>query len=235
MNFYEEKQPKILKSFEKHFKHAMKYLVERFDEPTVSRIHNETVEQIKGLIPQMPDVGGKKNQFIHVMLINTWYIPFYKVVAEHGMSTEEYVKMMARVFYEGFDKYPRFIRRLGGTLIRSRFFVKRMRKNGGISQKREYPMNWVYAASTDVDDPNVLFKVEYSQCAVCEIMKLFGAEELLPYCNVVDYLMAKSLGFGFENPLVLGRGGDTCVGLFRKDSKCEIPDYIEFAFEGLEF
>ena len=234
-NYYEEKQSKIMKSFEKPFKHAGKYLVERFDEPTADKIHDETVEQAKELLPQMPDVGGKKNQFIHVMLVNAWYIPFYKVVQEHGMSTREYVKMMTRVFYEGFDKYPKFIRHLGGKLIRSRLFIKRMRRHGVISQEREYPKNWVYTTSTNVDDPDVLFKVEYSQCAVCEIMKKFGAEELLPYCNIVDYLMAKSLGFGFENPQVLGRGGDTCVGLFRKDSNCELPDYLQFAFEGLDF
>ena len=235
MNFYEEKQPKILKGFEKQFKHSRKHLVERFDETTASRIHNETVEQTKELLPQLPDVGGKKNQFIHVMLLNAWYIPFFKVVQEHGMSAEEYVKMMTRVLYEGFDKYPKFIRRLGGKLVRSRLFMKRMIKHSGISLKREYPENWVYTVSTDVDDPGVLFKVEYSQCAVCEIMKEFGAEELMPYCNFADYLMAKSLGFGLENPRVLGRGDDTCVGLFRKDGKCEIPDYLQFAFEGLEF
>jgi len=235
MNFYEEKQPKILKGFEKHFKHVRKHLVERFDELTASRIYNKTVEQTKELLPQLPDVGGKKNQFIRVMLINAWYIPFYKVVQEHGMNAEEYVKMITRVFYEGFDKYPKFIRHLGAKLIRSRLFINRMIRHGGISREREYPKNWVYTVSTDVDDPGVLFKVEYSQCAVCEIMKELGAEELMPYCNTADYLMAKSLGFGFENPHVLGRGDYTCVGLFRKDGKCEIPDYLVFAFEGLQF
>ncbi len=223
MNFYEEKQPKILKGFEKHFKHSRKHLVERFDEPTVSRIHNETVEQTKELLPQLPDVGGKKNQFIRVMLLNAWYIPFYKVVQEHGMSTGEYVKMITRVFYEGFDKYPKFIRHLGGKLIRSRLFIKRMIRHSGISREREYPKNWVYTVSTDVDDPGVLFKVEYSQCAVCEIMKEFGAEELMPYCNIADYLMAKSLGFGFENPQVLGRGTPLAWGSSAKTVNAKYP------------
>ena len=54
--------------------------------------------------------------------------------------------------------------------------------------------------------------------AVCEIMKEFGAEELLPYCNIADHLMAKSLGFAFENPRVLGWGDSPCVGLFRTSS-----------------
>jgi hypothetical protein len=66
-------------------------------------------------------------------------------------------------------------------------------------------------------------------------MKETGAEELMPYCNFVDFIIAKSLGFGLENPRVIGRGDETCVGIFRKDKKCEIPDYLEFAFKGLRF
>jgi len=127
------------------------------------------------------------------------------------------------VFYEGFDKYPKFIRHLGGKLIRSRLFIKRMIRHSGISREREYPKNWVYTVSTDVDDPGVLFKVEYSQCAVCEIMKEFGAEELMPYCNIADYLMAKSLGFGFENPQVLGRGTPLAWGSSAKTVNAKYP------------
>lgn len=47
--------------------------------------------------------------------------------------------------------------------------------------------------------------------------------------------MAKSLGFGYADPRAIGRGDETCVGVFRKDSRCEIPDNLEFAFKGLRF
>lgn len=110
-----------------------------------------------------------------------------------------------------------------------------MKKYAISSQKREYPKDWIYTVSTDTDDPDAFNRVEYSQCAVCEMMKDFDAQELMPYCNIVDFMMAKALGIGFENPDVIGRGSKTCVGIFRKDHKCEIPDYLRFAFEGLEF
>ncbi len=234
-NFYEGKQANILKSFNKYYEYAKKYLVQKFDEPTADKIHDETIEQVRQLIPELPDVGGKKNQFILVVLLNAWYIPFYKVARKRGMSVDEYVKMMTRVFHEAFTKYPGFIRHLGGKLVQSRLFIRRMKKHAGISSERKYPKNWIYSVSTEADDPDVLLRVEYSQCAVCILMEDLGAEELMPYCNIADFIMAKSLGFGLENPRVLGRGSETCVGIFRKDDKCEIPDYLEFAFEGLEF
>lgn len=234
-NFYEGKQANILKSFNRQYKYAKKYLVQRFDESTASKIHDDTIEQVKELIPQLPDVGGKSNQFIQVVLFCAWYIPFYKAASKQGMSADEYVKMMTQVFHAAFTKYPGFTRHLVGKLVRSRLFMGRMKKRAAISQRREYPEDWVYSVSTETDDPDIFFEVEYSQCTVCILMKAAGAEELMPYCNFVDFIMAKSLGYGYENPRVIGRGDETCVGIFRKDNKCEIPDYLEFAFKGLRF
>jgi hypothetical protein len=234
-NFYEGKQANILKSFNRQYECAREYLVQRFDESTASKIHDDAIEQVRKLIPQLPDVGGKNNQFIPVVLFCAWYIPFYKAASKQGMSADEYVKMMTHVVHAAFTRYPRFIRHLGGKLVQSGLFMRRMKKHAAISQRREYSKDWIYSVSTETDDPDIFFEVEYSQCTVCILMKETGAEGLMPYCNFVDYIMAKSLGYGFENPRVIGRGDETCVGIFRKDNKCEIPDYLEFAFEGLRF
>ena len=235
MDFYEGKQANIIKSFNKQYKHAKKYLLQRFDESTASKIHADTIEQIRKLIPRLPDVGGNKNQFIQVVLFCAWYIPFYKAASEQGMSADEYVKMMTQVVHEAFTRYPGFIRHLAGKYVRSRFFMRRMKKHTTLSQRREYSKDWVYSVSTETDDPDIHFEVEYSQCAVCILVKETGAEELIPYCNFVDHIMAKSFRYGFENPRVIGRGDNTCVGIFRKDGRCEIPDYLESFFEGLRF
>jgi len=234
-NFYEGKQANILKSFDRQYKYAQKYLVQRFDEATASKIHDDTIEQVRKLIPRLPDVGGKNNQFIQVILFCAWYIPFYKAASEQGMSAEEYVEMMTHVVHAAFTRYPGFIRHLVGRFVRSGSFMRRMKKRATISQGREYAKDWIYSVATATDDPDIFFEVEYSQCPVCILMKETGAEELMPYCNFVDFIMAKSLGYGFANPRVIGRGSETCVGIFRKDHKCDIPDYLEFAFKGLRF
>ena len=234
-NFYEGKQVNILKSFNKQYECAKKYLVQRFEESTASKIHDDTIEQIRKLIPQLPDVGGKNNQFLPVVLFCAWYIPFYKAASKQGMSADEYVKMMTHAVHEAFTRYPGFIRHLGGKFVRSGFFMRIMKKHAAISQRGEYPKDWIYSVSAATNDPDIFFEVEYSQCAVCILMKETGAEELMPYCNFVDFIMAKSLGYGFENPRVIGRGDATCVEIFRKDGKCEIPDYLKFAFERLRF
>lgn len=233
--FYEKKLKGILKSFEKNFKRARGHLVRRFDEATADRIHDDTVEQIRLFVPELPDVGGKDNQFIQVVLLNAWFIPFFRASREHGMSAQEYIRMIAEVLHAGFSRCPRFIRHAGGMMVQSGLFVRRMKKRAAISQQRRYPKDWVYLATSSDDNPDVLLRVEYSQCTACLMMQEFDAVELMQYCNVADFMMAKALGFGFENPDVLGRGAGTCVGLFRRDSTCRIPDYLEFAFEGLEF
>jgi hypothetical protein len=233
--FYGKKQESILKDFEKRYGDAEGYLVRRFDETTAGKIHDDAVERIKRLVPRLPDVGGESNQFIKVILLNAWYIPFFQAARGRGMSAEEYVRMITEALHGAFTRYPRWIRRIGGRLVLSGLFVRRMKRHAASSRERKYPKDWVYSVSTDTGDPGVLFRVEYSQCAACMLLEDFDAEELMPYCNVADFLMARALGFGFENPEVLGRGDGTCVGLFRKDGRCEIPDYLRFAFEGLEF
>lgn len=234
-SFYEGKKKTILKSFNRQFKHAEKYLSQSYDELTIEKIHDDGIEEITKIIPELPDVGEKSNQFIQVVLYCAWYIPFYKAVSRQGMSADDFVKMMTHVIQSDFTRYPGFIRHLGGKLVQSRFFEKRMRKRAEISQKRLYPKDWIYSVSTETAGSDIRFKVEYSQCTVCILMKETGAEDLLPYCNFVDFIMAKSLGYGMENPKVIGRGDEVCVGVFRKDHKCEVPDYLEFAFKDLEF
>lgn len=233
--FYDRKRESIIDSFNKNYERTIKQLVQRLGDQAAEDARLETIERIDGLIPRLPDVGGRDNQFIQVILFCAWYMPFYEAVSDRGMDTEEYVRMITRLFHASFTRYPGFVRHLGGRLVRSRFFIRRMEKRAAISQRRRYPKDWVYSVSRDTEDPDTLFQVEYSQCAVCLLMEECGAEELMPYCNVVDFIMAKSLGYGFENPLVIGRGSETCVGIFRKDDRCEIPDYLDFAFEGLEF
>lgn len=233
--FYERKREHIFKTYSKLYKHTEKALQKRFDEKTALAIRTDTERRIEKIIGQLPEVGGNKNQFIQVVLINAWYIPFFKASAERGLSAEEYVTIMARAFHAEITKYPVFLRHIGGMVIKSSYFARRMKKHAEISQKREFEKNWVYTASTRTERDDARLKVEYSQCAVCLMMEEFEANELLPYCNVADFIMAKSLGFGFENPNVLGRGDRTCIGLFRSDDKCEIPGYLEFAFKGLDF
>ncbi len=233
--FYEGKLESVLRSFEKYFKRAEGSLLERFDRATVTGIHDDAAELIEALVPDLPDVGGGDNQFIQIVLLNAWYIPFFKAARERGMSAEEYVKMITGVLYKTLTRCPRFIRHAGGRLVLTGFFIRRMKKHAALSQERKYPKNWTYSLTTDTGDPDALFKVEYSQCTVCEMMKDQDVVELMRYCNVADFLMAKALGFGFENPEVLGRGAATCVGVFRTDRRCEIPGYLDFAFEDLKF
>jgi len=97
-DYYISRKAKLLKGFDKVAKRATKFLINHYGGDFASVIISETREKFEQIIPEIPYIGGKKNQIpTTIMIINGWIIPFFQVMKAHGKTSEEVITICYEV------------------------------------------------------------------------------------------------------------------------------------------
>lgn len=132
-------QKRQLWVFDFVFRSIKKKLVAHHDEPFAEEIVNQSRKNFQELLPQLPYVGGMKNYFSPIVLVNGWIIAMYKAMQEQGKIAEETIRVWAEATDDLFGKMPAWLARLGGKMIMSKPVINGFRKQAYISQERKYP------------------------------------------------------------------------------------------------
>jgi hypothetical protein len=111
--------------------------------------------------------------------------------------------------------YPRFLRRLFGSMTFSRRYARRLRKRAAESHQRRYPADYVY---TFVEGDGETFDhgVDYLECATCKFLEQQGAPELGPYLCAADLPYGEMLDWGLIRTQTLAGGAEKCDFRFKK-------------------
>jgi hypothetical protein len=108
-DYYISRKAKLLKGFDKVAKRATKFLINHYGDDFALVILAETREKFKQIIPEIPYIGGKRNQIpTTVMIINGWIIPFFQVMKAHGKTSEEVITICCEVSDDYMKSLPRF-------------------------------------------------------------------------------------------------------------------------------
>ena len=235
-NYYVEHEKALFKDFEEEFSLLKPHLSERYDEQTINQIHDKTKDLVGKIVPEIPQVTLKNPENLGCLLYMARFIPLYKVLKKHGMSVEDYIRIWSIVLYNKFKNYPKFALHLCGRLASSSLAYMHEEKLSKISQKKEYPKDWIFTATKGNPNPDISFTFQVQQCTMVIFMQEQGVDELMPYCDFCDFLYMKMMGAGYKcNPI--GRGYKSCDVTFFKHGKYDTPtpDHLIAAFEGLEF
>jgi len=184
-----------------------------------------TREEFQRIIPQLPYIGGIRNVFTPVIVVNGWMVALHRAMRLRGKSTEDVVHICCEVSDDFFAAVPsrllRFIGRLAFTPI-SRWFFKRQAAR---SQDRRYDEDFVYEVKANGSDYDLA--LVFSECAVNKFYDAQGEEELKPYCNFFDVTYSRFMGMGVNANDSIGAGCKYCNMRFNRDVPTTIPEPLK--------
>ena len=224
--YYISQRTKRLKSFDKIAKRTQKCLMNRYEEDFSKVIIAETRKKFDQIIPDLPYIGGNKNQFTPVMVINGWIISFFRVMRNHEKTTEEVISVCCEVADDYMNSLPRFFLWLAGKLAFGKLILRRMKKQADQSQKRQYPNDFVYTF-VEGDEKTFDWALEFSECAVNKFYEAQGVEALKPYCNFFDVTYSRYMCMGINANMTIGNGCQTCKLQYKKGRETQVPELLK--------
>ncbi len=225
-DYYTRQTGKLLKQFDKAATRARPRLVGHYGD-LADAIIEETRAEYARVIPELPYIGGKRNMFTPIIIVNGWILAYHRTMKTRGASTEEIVKLMHGIAEDLTYAYPRFLLRLVGRMMGSWSFRRRLRAFAAQTQEREYPEDFV--ATYLEGDEGFDWGWEFSECAVCKFMTAQGIEDLLPFCSFVDHVHSTAMGMGMEHVTVIGMGDPVCRIELKRGRETPMKDNLREA------
>jgi hypothetical protein len=224
-DYYLAKQKRLMQVFDFMFRPIEAKLDVYYGEEYARDIVHQSRENFVEIIPQLPYVGGMKNYYTPIIVINGMIIAMYRVMSESGKSAEDVICIWAESADDLFRRLPPWLAKLGGRALLSKPVVRGFRKQTAISQERRFPEDWVYEL-VEGEDFDVGF--EFSECAVIKLYQTMDTMELAPYCNFADVTYSHYLGIGLDASETLGMGNERCRMHFKRGHETVItPNLAE--------
>jgi len=224
--YYVLQKTRLLKGFDKIAKRAVKYLQAHDTDDSAEIIISETRDNFIQIIPEIPYIGGKQNQFSAVMVINAWIISFFRVMRAQGKTPEEVISICCRVADDYMASLPRIIVWTARKFAFGRLIARKMQQQAIQSRQRQYPQDFVYEYIKG-DGKDFNWALEFTECAVNKFYDAQGVEELKPYCNFFDVIYSRYLNMGIDAGRTIGIGCRTCRLEYKKNRATLIPQRLE--------
>jgi hypothetical protein len=212
-DYYVSKQKRLIQVFDFMFRPIEAKLGAYYGEQYARVIVRQSRMNFSEILPQLPYVGGMKNYYTPIIVVNGMIIAMFRAMSEGGKTAEEVVRIWAEAADDLFGKIPHWLARFGGQALLSKPVVRGFRKQTAMSQERRYPEDWVYELM-EGEDFDVGF--EFSECAVIKLYQAMDTMELAPYCNFADVTYSHYLGMGLDASETIGMGKASCRMLFKK-------------------
>lgn len=225
-DYYLSRQDRLLNLFNFTLRPIRKKLANHYDDEYAESIVYASRQNFIEIIPQMPYVGGMKNYYTPIIVVNGFIVAMFRAMRETGKSAEEVIEIWAEVVDYLFRKIPVPLARLCGQMLLSKRIMKAFEQQAELSQERQYPEDWVYVV---LEGNGEKFDVgfEFSECAVIKFYEKMDAMELAPFCNFVDVTYSHYLGIGLDASETIGMGCDRCRMLFKTGGETVLtPDLL---------
>lgn len=225
-DYFSKQKKRLLKRFDKTAKRADKFIAARYDEDFSRAVIKATRENFLKIIPEIPYIGGKKNQFTQVMVINAWIISLSRAMKAQGKATDDVIKICCEVSDDFMKSFPSILIWMATKLAFSSLVKSKMRRQAGQSQKRKYPADFVYRY-VEGDGKEYDWTLEFSECAVNKFYDEQGVHDLKPFCNFFDVTYSKYLNMGINANTTIGIGCPTCELKYKKGGETQIPQQLK--------
>jgi hypothetical protein len=171
-------------------------------------IMRETRERFDSLLPEVGDIGGRRNRLTPMLLWSAWVLAFWEVMRGHGATTDEVGSIIIEAVPRQLAQYPRPLLRWLGRW-RMGLTASRLQEASERSLERRYAADWV-SRFVPGDGEEFAFGIDYVECGICKLYQQKGAFELVPWVCWLDYPVSDALGLGLKRTRTLGQGADHC-------------------------
>jgi len=204
----------------------------------IEELKSNMQQQFEELLPQIPDFGRMQiNQFSTDMVKTALSLAFYRVLKEEGFQLHVIGQMIfeiAEAYYGSLNPIMKFAMR--------RFYLSSSthRKAKKAIEQRKLPVDPedYHCAFVEGDQENLLFGMDYTNCAGFHFLKHQNAIELAPYLCLCDYPIYRAINIGFNRSQNLAIGGTACTFRFYRDYPTErgwppeeVTEYKDFKFK----
>ena len=185
----------------------------RYDRAAVQQIVSVVEREFISLVPDIPYVGGSRNPFSGLVVNAAGILAMHRALREHGITGEDFGKLLEEIAILHVEKYPRWIRMIMGRLWMSPVFRRVMDKRARFSQKRRYKGDFVY----EVIPGNASFQwgINYLECGIVKFLHRHGEAELARQACILDYVMFPALGVTLQRTGTIAQGCEMCDFRFR--------------------
>jgi hypothetical protein len=219
-NYYLKNKKKLMKEFSRLAKNrkALDVLETYIDASSIDRFVKEWSEEYEKLIPQIPYIGGKKNDMTRNLIYCTFWLAMYKKLKQRGMETRE----IGKIIYEMMEAYFESMNFMMKKLAKAFFYLRlrNERKNRDNKNGQYSPHDWIWKY-VEGDGKTFFQGTDYRECGIITFYRQHDAEEIIPYICITDYAMFRALGIGFKRTETIGMGGEKCD--FRYVKNYETP------------
>ncbi len=239
-NYYVQKKDHWLKFYRdimenKRVQHSV--LQKYFTPKKIEDLKSKMQQQFEELLPQIPDFGRKQiSQFSTDMVKTALSLAFYRVLKEEGFQLHEIghiIYGISEAFYGSMNPIKKFIMR--------RFYLSSSthRRAKKAIEQRKLPLDPedYHCTFVEGDHENLLFGLDYTNCAGLHFLKNQNALELAPYLCLCDYPIYRAIDIGFNRSQNLAIGGTACMFRWYRKYPTEIgwppeevTEYKDFEF-----
>jgi hypothetical protein len=209
--YYSEREEDLMDEFDKLAHLFKEYLIKQnYEESKIDLWFEKSRIRYKQLIPELPYVGGDKNDLTRILLSTSGFIPIAKVLRDEGLSTRQIGQMMVTAASDAYHKrIPWFVK----IYMRWNYFSdsgKQKKKAAALlSQEKRYPADWVFNYR-EGDGLTYDYEIIYSECALKKFWASQDLEENVPYLCLCDYAIWKAVGIEVNRTKTLGNGASEC-------------------------
>ncbi|MBN1662061.1 MAG: L-2-amino-thiazoline-4-carboxylic acid hydrolase [Deltaproteobacteria bacterium] len=190
------------------YKSTRKVLSARLGERRADDMMRNIRNEYAGLVPSVPDIGGKQSMFTEWLDYGVYYLAVYRVLKRDGYPIDQAGELIFRT-YETMADYPKGFLNLVGRLKYGNRYVSRLRQEAGASRQRRYPAGWV-AEFIDGDGREFDYGLNITECGICKFYKAHNAMELAPYMCLSDYVVSRAFDRGLVRQYTIAEGHDHC-------------------------
>lgn len=197
-----------------HFDGTEKALIAHFGRNRATGLIRNIRQEFEALAPEMPDIGGEDNMFTEWLIYGVYYLAVYQALKAEGQTVEE----VGEVIYDTFKvmaDYPKWLLRLVGSLKYNEKYVSQLKKAVAKTQQHRYPSDWV-ATFIEGDGEEFDYGIDITECGICKFYRAQGADEVVPYLCLSDYVVSDAFERGLVRYKTLAEGAEVCDFRYKK-------------------
>lgn len=164
------------------------------------------------MLEHLPFIGGDGSSGTRNLTGCMFFVSIGAVGKQYGLSVHDWGRLTTTLYERYFDRIPRPLRRLVGTLFHycpgliNKALRRKDRKNAENAAK--HPGSFV----TQTMEPTVAYPVIYHNlaCPIYEFCKAKGYMEYLPYLCNLDYVMFRAFGVALYREKTCATGDGLC-------------------------
>lgn len=216
----DRRRRRALRRFEKFAERARPKLIVRYGKAFSDAVLESAHGHYERILPEIPDIGGFRNVFSPVLILNGWGVALHTALKERGKTAADTVEICAEMSDDFFRSAPAWLLSSSGRYAfnpLARAFFKRQAER---SRARAYAEDFVYEVEEGADGE---FSLVFSECAVNKFYDAHGFEDLKPYCNFFDVTYSRLMNMGCNAEETIGLGCEKCALRFKHGRSTEVP------------